>query len=63
MIQENPAQNTEIPIRQVVAAWWPLAASWLLMGLERPAISAVMARLPIRRSTWRPTAGWSFRSR
>jgi hypothetical protein len=29
----------------VVAAWWPLAASWLLMGLELPAVSAVMARL------------------
>ena len=27
-------------------AWLPLAASWLLMGLELPAVSAVMARLP-----------------
>lgn len=27
-------------------AWWPLAASWMLMGLELPAVSAVVARLP-----------------
>lgn len=26
--------------------WWPLAASWLLMGAELPALSAVIARLP-----------------
>jgi hypothetical protein len=26
-------------------AWWPLAASWLLMGFELPAVSAVVARL------------------
>ncbi len=32
--------------RQVFSTWWPLAASWLLMGLELPAVSAVMARLP-----------------
>src|SRR5512134_1247840 len=31
--------------RQIVAAWWPLAASWLLMAVELPAISAVIARL------------------
>jgi glucose/arabinose dehydrogenase len=33
-------------LRQVVDTWWPLAASWLMMGLELPAVSAVMARLP-----------------
>ena len=32
--------------RQILAAWWPLAGSWLLMGMELPAISAAMARLP-----------------
>jgi hypothetical protein len=31
--------------RRVLAVWWPLAASWLLMALEGPAISAVVARL------------------
>ncbi len=30
----------------VAAAWLPLAGSWLLMGLELPAVAAVMARLP-----------------
>ncbi len=38
----TPAVST----REVFAAWWPLAASWLLMGFELPAVSAVMARLP-----------------
>jgi hypothetical protein len=32
--------------KQIYRAWWPLAASWLLMGVEIPAISAVIARLP-----------------
>ncbi|MGQ0721480.1 MAG: hypothetical protein ACT4PE_07905 [Candidatus Eiseniibacteriota bacterium] len=32
--------------REVWSAWWPLAASWLMMGLELPMVSAVMARLP-----------------
>src|SRR5690242_667263 len=30
----------------VWASWWPLAASWILMGFELPAVSAAMARLP-----------------
>ncbi|MBN2555125.1 MAG: hypothetical protein JXA97_04225 [Anaerolineales bacterium] len=33
------------PIRRIVKTWWPLAASWLLMALELPSISAVVARL------------------
>ncbi|MFN8589404.1 MAG: hypothetical protein U0704_16555, partial [Candidatus Eisenbacteria bacterium] len=32
--------------REVLATWAPLAGSWLLMGLELPVVSAVMARLP-----------------
>jgi progressive ankylosis protein len=31
--------------RVVIASWWPLAASWLLMSAEQPAIAAVIARL------------------
>jgi len=31
---------------EVVATWLPLAGSWILMGLELPVVSAVMARLP-----------------
>ena len=33
-------------LKPIFAAWWPLAASWLLMGMELPLVSAVMARLP-----------------
>lgn len=32
-------------LRTVFSTWWPLAASWLLMGFELPLVSAVMARL------------------
>lgn len=41
-----PGSSSPVSVRTVVTAWWPLAASWLLMGLELPAVSAVMARLP-----------------
>jgi len=34
-----------MPLRRVVQNWWPLAASWLLMSVELPVISAVIARL------------------
>lgn len=30
----------------VAAAWLPLALSWAMMGIEQPAIAAVIARLP-----------------
>jgi hypothetical protein len=33
-------------LHEVLATWSPLAGSWLLMGLELPVVSAVMARLP-----------------
>ncbi len=33
------------PLREVVRTWWPLAASWLLMGAEMPLVSAAVARL------------------
>jgi hypothetical protein len=33
-------------LRTIVAAWWPLALSWILMAAEGPALSAVVARLP-----------------
>jgi len=31
---------------RILKTWWPLAASWVLMGMEGPAISAVISRLP-----------------
>jgi hypothetical protein len=36
-----------LPLRRVLHTWWPLAASWLLMAVELPAVSAVVARLPL----------------
>lgn len=38
--------HTPLRMREIAATWAPLAGSWLLMGLELPAVSAVMARLP-----------------
>lgn len=32
-------------LRRIAQLWWPLAASWMLMGVENPMLSAVMARL------------------
>ncbi len=32
-------------MHRVVQTWWPLAASWLFMAIEGPAMSAVVARL------------------
>ncbi len=41
---ENSAP--ELATGRIVRTWWPLAASWLLMATELPAVSAVVARLP-----------------
>lgn len=38
--------HASLTYRRIFKTWWPLAASWLLMGLELPALSAVVARLP-----------------
>jgi hypothetical protein len=35
-----------LAMQRIVRTWWPLAASWLLMALELPALSVVVARLP-----------------
>lgn len=32
--------------RRVLTTWWPLAASWMMMGFEQPLVGAVVARLP-----------------
>ena len=34
-----------MPVSRVFRTWWPLAASWLLMGAELPVLSAIVARL------------------
>jgi hypothetical protein len=41
------AEETRAPDqRTIFRTWWPLAASWLLMAAELPALGAVVARLP-----------------
>jgi len=35
-----------LAFRTILATWWPLAASWVLMGIEMPLIAAVLGRLP-----------------
>lgn len=42
---DQPKPPSQITLKDIATTWWPLAASWLLMALELPAISAVMARL------------------
>ncbi len=41
----GPGSANDLTLRQVWRTWWPLAASWILMGLELPTVSAIMARL------------------
>ncbi|MEZ5063583.1 MAG: hypothetical protein R3B81_02560 [bacterium] len=41
----SEARAEPVDRRTVMRTWWPLAASWLMMGFELPAVGAVMARL------------------
>jgi hypothetical protein len=42
----NPtAARNPVSLKLVFSTWWPLAASWMLMSAELPALSAVVARL------------------
>ncbi len=38
--------NQNLSLRHILNVWWPLAASWLLMAAESPAMSAIVSRLP-----------------
>lgn len=40
-----PAERGTVSVGEVFRNWLPLATSWLVMGLELPIVSAVMARL------------------
>lgn len=44
-VDDQPTQKKNVTSGHIFKTWWPLAASWLLMGLEGPALSAVMARM------------------
>jgi hypothetical protein len=41
----QPQNSGSLPLKRIVAAWWPLAIAWLLMSAEGPLIAAVVARL------------------
>ena len=45
MSKRQEYSGSGFPLERVVSNWSPLAASWLLMSIELPAISAVIARL------------------
>jgi len=47
MSSKNDTQqkSTNLSMKRIFDTWWPLAASWMLMGAELPALSAVIARL------------------
>ena len=38
--------STPVTSRRVFSLWWPLASSWLLMGIEMPMLAAAMTRMP-----------------
>ncbi len=42
---DEPRSRTVCSGWRIFHTWWPLAASWLLMSVEMPALSAVIARL------------------
>lgn len=44
-MNSSASQKPNLTIGQIISTWWPLATSWFLMGLELPAISAIIARL------------------
>jgi hypothetical protein len=44
-MDRTTTSNPNLPMRIIFKTWWPLAASWLLMGAELPVLSAVVARL------------------
>jgi hypothetical protein len=38
-------EKIQLPLLSILKTWWPLAASWILMGMELPVLSAFVARL------------------
>jgi len=52
-----------MPYTRILKTWWPLAASWLLMGAELPALIAVVARLPDPAINLAAYGGWFSRWR
>jgi hypothetical protein len=44
-MKEDKPQKSTVRLSTIFEMWWPLAGSWILMGLELPMVSAFMARL------------------
>jgi len=44
-VEATGTLEANVRVHRVVGAWWPLAASWLLMGVELPMVGAIVARL------------------
>ncbi|MCJ7624185.1 MAG: hypothetical protein MUO76_11830 [Anaerolineaceae bacterium] len=42
----KPTYSKNLTNKLITKTWWPLAVSWLMMSLETPMLSAVIARLP-----------------
>jgi hypothetical protein len=47
-------------LKTIAKTWWPLVLSWMLMSLEGPAMSAIMARLPLPEINLAAYGGISF---
>lgn len=45
-LQYATPSHQPLTIRAIFQVWWPLALSWLLMAVELPSLSAIIARLP-----------------
>ncbi|MFT7670304.1 MAG: hypothetical protein ACI8X5_003012 [Planctomycetota bacterium] len=41
----SPTTTPNLSQAQIARVWWPLAASWLLMGVELPVLTAVVQRM------------------
>ena len=42
----TPINPKNLTVKQILATWLPLVASWMLMSIELPTINAFVARLP-----------------
>lgn len=45
-VSSSPEADTRLPLKTVARIWAPLAASWAMMAIELPLLSAVVDRLP-----------------
>lgn len=46
MSHPAPLPGDTLSFRTILSTWWPLAASWILMGVEMPLIAAILGRMP-----------------